>query len=81
MMPSTSFPADIPTEKYKSIVAAFPTTGFQEGAIKTLTQMAATKPDVVYYNFIEPFGTAYVPGFNATGEQGLDRITSGYVPS
>jgi hypothetical protein len=51
-------PADVPEDKYKSIIAEFPTTGFQRGAVETFTWLAATKPEAAYNNFIQDFGTA-----------------------
>lgn len=73
-------PDEVPIAKFNSIVAAYPKDDFQAGAIETFTWMAATKPDAVYNTFVEPFGTAYVPGFNATGHRSFDRITAGWNP-
>lgn len=42
--------------------------------------MAATKPNGTYNTFVEPFGTAYVKGYNATGKHSFDRITAGFTP-
>ncbi|KAI0388852.1 hypothetical protein F5Y17DRAFT_463295 [Xylariaceae sp. FL0594] len=72
-------PKDVPADKYKSINAQFPSTDFQKGAVDTFTWLAATKPEASYNNFIQDFGTAFVPGFNATGHRQFDRITAGYV--
>ncbi|KAI1183516.1 hypothetical protein F5B17DRAFT_434536 [Nemania serpens] len=74
------FPAEVPTDKFNSVVAKYPKDNFQKGAIETFTWLAATKPDAVYNTFVEPFGTYYVPGFNATGHRSFDRITTGWVP-
>ncbi|KAI1812733.1 hypothetical protein GGS20DRAFT_518478 [Poronia punctata] len=72
-------PEDVPEDKYKSIIAEFPTDEFQKGAVETFTWLAKTKPEASYNNFIQDFGTAFVHGFNATGHRQFDRITRGYV--
>ncbi|KAI0096936.1 hypothetical protein GGR51DRAFT_487943 [Nemania sp. FL0031] len=73
-------PEEVPTAEFNSVVAEFPKETFQAGAIETFTWMAATKPDATYNTFVEPFGTAYVPGYNATGHRSFDRITAGWNP-
>ncbi|KAH8156049.1 hypothetical protein CIB48_g12197 [Xylaria polymorpha] len=73
-------PTDVPADKFASIVAEYPKDSFQKGAIDTFTWMAATKPDATYNTFVEPFGTAYVDGYNATGHRSFDRITANYSP-
>lgn len=73
-------PADVPSDKFDSIVAEYPKDTFQKGAIDTFTWLAATKPAATYNTFVEPFGTAYVPGYNSTGQHSFDRITRGYKP-
>jgi hypothetical protein len=72
-----TIPTDVPSDKYKSILAEFPNQTFQKGAIETFTWLAATKPDATYNNFVELFGTAYVTGYNATGHHNFDRIVAG----
>ncbi|KAI0399498.1 hypothetical protein F4802DRAFT_34650 [Xylaria palmicola] len=71
---------EVPPEKFDSIVAQFPKETFQKGAIETFNWMCATKPEVTYNTFLEPFGDAYVDGYNSTGHRSFDRITVGYNP-
>ncbi|KAI0424212.1 hypothetical protein F5Y09DRAFT_325050 [Xylaria sp. FL1042] len=72
-------PVEVPSDKFDSIVAKFPKDSFQKGAIETFTWMCATKPNGTYNTFVEPFGTHYVPGYNATGKHSFDRITAGWT--
>ncbi|KAI1348076.1 hypothetical protein F5Y01DRAFT_228771 [Xylaria sp. FL0043] len=72
-------PVEVPSDKFDSIVAKFPKDSFQTGAIETFTWMCATKPNGTYNTFVEPFGTHYVPGYNATGKHSFDRITAGWT--
>ncbi|KAI1423391.1 hypothetical protein F5Y12DRAFT_716342 [Xylaria sp. FL1777] len=72
-------PVEVPSDKFASIIAKFPKENFQKGAIDTFTWMCATKPNGTYNTFVEPFGTAYVPGYNSTGKHSFDRITAGYT--
>ncbi|KAI0514882.1 hypothetical protein F5B22DRAFT_608744 [Xylaria bambusicola] len=67
----------IKDEDYDSILAAFPNDYLFRGTNETFTWMAATKPNAVYNTFIQDFGTAYVPGFNATGHRLFDVIQGG----
>jgi hypothetical protein len=64
-------------EDYDSILKEFPNDTLFRGTNKTFTWMAATKPDAHYNTFIQDFGTAYVPGFNATGHRLFDVIQLG----
>ncbi|GAW21281.1 hypothetical protein ANO14919_108000 [Xylariales sp. No.14919] len=73
-------PEQVPSDKFASIVKAYPKESFQKGAIETFTWMCATKPNGTYNTFIEPFGTHYVPGYNSTGKHSFDRITAGWNP-
>ncbi|KAI1271392.1 hypothetical protein F5Y07DRAFT_383039 [Xylaria sp. FL0933] len=67
----------IKDEDYDSILAKFPNDYLFRGTNETFTWMAATKPDAIYNTFIQDFGTAYVPGFNATGHRLFDVIQGG----
>ncbi|KAI8955481.1 hypothetical protein F4801DRAFT_529536 [Xylaria longipes] len=62
---------------YDSILAEFPNDTLFRGTNVTFTWLAASKPDASYNNFIQDFGTAYVPGFNATGHRLFDVIQGG----
>lgn len=62
---------------YDSILGEFPNDYLFRGTNETFTWMAATKPDAIYNTFIQDFGTAYVPGFNATGHRLFDVIQGG----
>ncbi|KAI1190861.1 hypothetical protein F5B17DRAFT_385375 [Nemania serpens] len=67
----------IRSEDYASILKAFPNDYLFRGTNATFTWMAATKPNAIYNTFIQDFGTAYVPGFDATGHRLFDVIQSG----
>lgn len=67
----------IRTADYASILKEFPNDYLFRGTNETFTWMAATKPDAIYNTFIQDFGTAYVPGFNATGHRLFDVIQGG----
>ncbi|KAI0390731.1 hypothetical protein F5Y17DRAFT_461467 [Xylariaceae sp. FL0594] len=67
----------IKDEDYDSILKEFPNDTLFRGTNATFTWMAATKPDAHYNTFIQDFGTAYVPGFNAVGHRLFDVIQYG----
>ncbi|KAI3320181.1 hypothetical protein HD806DRAFT_506677 [Xylariaceae sp. AK1471] len=67
----------IRSQDYATILQEFPNDTLFRGTNATFTWMAATKPDAHYNTFIQDFGTAYVPGFNATGHRLFDVIQSG----
>jgi hypothetical protein len=68
----------IRNEDYDSIYEKFPNTFLYRGSNETFTWFAATKePSASYNTFVSDFGTAYVPGFNATGHRLLDLIAGG----
>ncbi|KAI1827030.1 hypothetical protein F4861DRAFT_494940 [Xylaria intraflava] len=67
----------IRTEDYNSILAAYPNDYLFRGTNETFTWLAATKPNSSYDTFISDFGTAFVPGFNATGHRTFDLIQGG----
>ncbi|KAI0554077.1 hypothetical protein F4679DRAFT_395759 [Xylaria curta] len=62
---------------YDSILAEFPNDTLFRGTNYTFTWMASTKPDATYNTYIQDFGTAYVPGYNATGHRLFDLIQGG----
>ncbi|TGJ83597.1 hypothetical protein E0Z10_g5160 [Xylaria hypoxylon] len=67
----------IKPEDYDSILGKYPNDYLFRGTNETFTWMAASKPDAIYNTFIQDFGTAYVPGFNATGHRLFDVIQGG----
>ncbi|KAI1437058.1 hypothetical protein GGR50DRAFT_686058 [Xylaria sp. CBS 124048] len=69
--------ARIRDEDYDSILAAYPNDELFRGTNETFTWLAATKPNSSYDTFISDFGTAFVPGFNATGHGIFDIIQGG----
>ncbi|KAI0395930.1 hypothetical protein F5Y17DRAFT_159593 [Xylariaceae sp. FL0594] len=64
----------IPEKQYNSIVQKFPNTDITYGTNETWTWLAATKPAATYNTIVEPFGTAFVPGYNAVGHRVFDFI-------
>ncbi|KAI1347229.1 hypothetical protein F5Y01DRAFT_249514 [Xylaria sp. FL0043] len=70
---------EIPEKPYNSIVKALPNNDILAGTNETWTWLAQTKPDAVYNTVLEPFGTAYVSGFNATGHRVFDLITQALI--
>lgn len=62
---------------YDSILKEYPNDTLFRGTNATFTWFAATKPDAIYNTFIQDFGTAFVPGFNATGHRLFDVIQGG----
>ncbi|KAI0408467.1 hypothetical protein F4802DRAFT_415184 [Xylaria palmicola] len=67
----------IKNEDYDTILAEFPNDTLFRGTNETFTWFAATKPASTYNTFIQDFGTAFVPGFNATGHRLFDVIQGG----
>ncbi|KAI1302588.1 hypothetical protein F5Y03DRAFT_361180 [Xylaria venustula] len=67
--PHPKFPAEV----YDAIIAEFPMDGLGEGTNKAFTHIAATKPDVTYDTFLEPWGVAFVEGYNPVGHRLFDR--------
>ncbi|KAI1809952.1 hypothetical protein GGS20DRAFT_236146 [Poronia punctata] len=64
----------IPEDQYNSIVAEFPNNDITFGTNETWTWLASTKPIATYNTIVEPFGTAYVPGYNAVGHRVFDTV-------
>ncbi|KAI0873423.1 hypothetical protein GGS24DRAFT_392617 [Hypoxylon argillaceum] len=62
---------------YDSILAEYPNDTLFRGTNATFTWFAATKAETTYNTFIQDFGTAFVPGFNATGHRLFDVIQGG----
>ncbi|KAI1431643.1 hypothetical protein GGR50DRAFT_53995 [Xylaria sp. CBS 124048] len=58
---------------YDRINAVFPRDGLGAGTNRAFTHIAATKPDVTYDTFLEPWGVAFVPGYNPVGHRVFDR--------
>lgn len=64
----------IPDADYDSIVAGLPNDDIVAGTNETWIWLAATKPIATYNTIVEPFGTAFVPGYNAVGHRIFDVI-------
>lgn len=64
----------IPVEKFNSVVKALPNDDITFGTNETWVWLAATKPEATYNTIVEPFGTAFVPGYNAVGHRIFDLI-------
>ncbi|KAI1281286.1 hypothetical protein F5Y07DRAFT_354227 [Xylaria sp. FL0933] len=62
-----------PASDYDNIIAEYPMDGLGEGTNKAFTHIAATKPAATYDNFLEPWGVAFVPGYNPVGNRLFDR--------
>ncbi|KAI1128230.1 hypothetical protein F5Y10DRAFT_180234 [Nemania abortiva] len=69
----------IPEAQFNSVVAALPNQDILFGTNETWVWLAATKPIATYNTIVEPFGTAYVPGYNAIGHRIFDLINPGFV--
>ncbi|RYC64528.1 hypothetical protein CHU98_g1670 [Xylaria longipes] len=67
----------IPEKDYNNILAAYPNDYLFRGSNETFTWMAGHKPEGSYNTFIEDFGTAYVPGYNASGHRLFDILLGG----
>jgi hypothetical protein len=61
------------TEDYDSIVAAYSFDGLGEGTNKAFTYIATHKPNTTYDNFLQPWGVAFVEGYNPVGHRLFDR--------
>ncbi|KAI1745557.1 hypothetical protein F4680DRAFT_106802 [Xylaria scruposa] len=64
----------IPEAQYKSVLAGLPADDIGHGTNETWVWLAATKPVATYNTIVEPFGTAFVPGYNAVGHRIFDLI-------
>ncbi|GAP85523.1 putative cyanamide hydratase [Rosellinia necatrix] len=64
----------IPEAQYNSVVAALPNADIVAGTNETWVWLAATKPVATYNTIVEPFGTAFVPGYSAIGHRVFDLI-------
>ncbi|KAI0485653.1 hypothetical protein F4859DRAFT_471979 [Xylaria cf. heliscus] len=67
----------IPEAQYNSVLAALPAGDIGYGTNETWVWLAATKPEATYNTIVEPFGTAFVPGYNAIGHRIFDLINPG----
>ncbi|KAI1749199.1 hypothetical protein F4782DRAFT_314016 [Xylaria castorea] len=67
----------IPEKDYNNILAAYPNDYLYRGSNQTFTWMAEHKPEGSYNTFVQDFGTAYVPGYNATGHRLFDILQGG----
>ncbi|KAI0101811.1 hypothetical protein GGR51DRAFT_528615 [Nemania sp. FL0031] len=64
----------IPTAQYNSVVAGLDNSDILFGTNETWVWLAATKPIATYNTIVEPFGTAFVPGYNPVGYRIFDFI-------
>ncbi|KAI1179496.1 hypothetical protein F4777DRAFT_600343 [Nemania sp. FL0916] len=71
----------IPEDKFNSIVAGLPNQDITFGTNQTWVWLCATKPEATYNTVVEPFGTAYVPGYNAVGHRIFDLINPNFHQS
>ncbi|KAI0186619.1 hypothetical protein F4808DRAFT_466542 [Astrocystis sublimbata] len=62
---------------YDAVAKQFPQTELLSGTNKTFTWFAQTKPEVTYDTWLEPWGTAFVPGYSAVGHRQFDFVTGG----
>ncbi|KAJ2987879.1 hypothetical protein NUW58_g4270 [Xylaria curta] len=71
----------IPEKEYNSILAGLPNEDIGAGTNQTWVWLAATKPGATYNTIVEPFGTAFVPGYSAIGHRVFDLINPGFQGS
>ncbi|KAI1751203.1 hypothetical protein F4782DRAFT_506182 [Xylaria castorea] len=71
--PGSRDPA-IPEAQYKSVLEGLPASDIGFGTNETWVWLAATKPIATYNTIVEPFGTAFVPGYNAVGHRVFDFL-------
>ncbi|KAI1165428.1 hypothetical protein F5B18DRAFT_610943 [Nemania serpens] len=64
----------IPLPSFNSVVKALPNEDIVFGTNETWVWIASTKPAATYNTIVEPFGTAFVPGYNAVGHRIFDLI-------
>ncbi|KAI1112743.1 hypothetical protein F5Y14DRAFT_463149 [Nemania sp. NC0429] len=66
----------IPSNLFSSITKGLPSNDILFGTNETWVWLAATKPIATYNTIVEPFGTAFVPGYNPVGHRVFDFINS-----
>ncbi|KAI1187843.1 hypothetical protein F5B17DRAFT_299527 [Nemania serpens] len=64
----------IPIASFNSVVKGLPNDDILFGTNETWVWLATTKPAATYNTIVEPFGTAFVPGYNAVGHRIFDII-------
>ncbi|KAI0147071.1 hypothetical protein GGR57DRAFT_506047 [Xylariaceae sp. FL1272] len=69
----------IPEKDYNSILAEFPGDDIGYGTNLTWTWLATTKPIATYNTIVEPFGVAFVPGYNASQYRIFNLLNPQYV--
>ncbi|TGJ80614.1 hypothetical protein E0Z10_g8153 [Xylaria hypoxylon] len=72
-------PEQVPEKEYLSILKGLPNNDITYGTNLTWTWLAATKPAATYNTIVEPWGTAYVPGYNATGHRVFDIVVGALI--
>ncbi|KAI1295092.1 hypothetical protein F5Y03DRAFT_310011 [Xylaria venustula] len=72
----TAKAAAIPQTDYDNIRKGLPNFDIVAGTNETWTWLAQTKPASTYDNALQNWGTAYVPGYNATGHRIFDIIVT-----
>ncbi|KAI0402377.1 hypothetical protein F4802DRAFT_576355 [Xylaria palmicola] len=64
----------IPTAQFQSVLKGLPGDDIAFGTNETWVWLAATKPIATYNTIVEPFGAAFVPGYNPVGHRVFDFI-------
>ncbi|KAJ3579748.1 hypothetical protein NPX13_g815 [Xylaria arbuscula] len=67
----------IPEADYNNVLASYPNDYLFRGSNITFTYLAGAKPAGSYNTFLQDFGEAYVPGYNATGHRLFDILLEG----
>lgn len=67
----------IPEADYNNVLAAYPNDYLFRGSNLTFTYLAGAKPAGSYNTFLQDFGEAYVPGYNASGHRLFDILLEG----
>ncbi|KAI0503142.1 hypothetical protein F5B22DRAFT_630315 [Xylaria bambusicola] len=75
--PGSRNPA-IPEKDYNAILKGLPADDIGYGTNLTWVWLAETKPEATYNTIVEPFGTAFVPGYSAIGHRVFDLINPGF---
>ncbi|KAI1435045.1 hypothetical protein GGR50DRAFT_687296 [Xylaria sp. CBS 124048] len=57
------------------VTAAYPDDDLLYGTNETFKWFCEYKPDTTYDTWMEPWGTLFIPGYNATGHRSVDSFT------
>ncbi|KAI1364691.1 hypothetical protein F5Y08DRAFT_306237 [Xylaria arbuscula] len=69
----------IPEKDFNAILKGLPADDIAYGTNLTWVWLATTKPAATYNTIVEPFGTAFVPGYNAVGSRVFDFINPNFT--